>query len=189
MVNDPKTLYIEACRRPSDINEHLLTLATYAERCHHITELGTRYGTSATALCWGISQNPKTTRANRLKVVSYDISIYPGSNVVLAAFPGLFSREIGDSTKIDIEKTDLLFVDTVHTYRQVLTELTRHAPQVRKWIILHDTETFGRVGDDGGPGILKAIEEFLLANSDHWFTRDHFSNNNGLTILERRHAI
>ena len=54
-----------------------------------------------------------------------------------------------------------------------------------KYIIFHDTTTFGQVGEGGQyPGLNPAINEFLLDNDD-WFIKEIFTNNNGLTVLER----
>ncbi len=57
---------------------------------------------------------------------------------------------------------------------------------VRKWIILHDTETFGEKGEaESERGLNYAIREFLMANDD-WMELQRYTNNNGLTILQRR---
>jgi len=53
----------ERCRRPSDINEHLVTLRDLAANCAHVTEFGVRKGVSTFALLHG--------QPNRL--ISYDI--------------------------------------------------------------------------------------------------------------------
>jgi hypothetical protein len=69
--------------------------------------------------------------------------------------------------------------------------LTLHSPKVSRFIVLHDTETFGR-RDQGinsslpngtGPGLWPAVEELLAQGA--WCIREHYTNNNGLTILER----
>jgi hypothetical protein len=50
-----------------------------------------------------------------------------------------FEFKIADSLKEEIETTDLLFIDTYHTYIHCLLELEKHEKNVNKYIILHDT--------------------------------------------------
>ena len=105
---------------------------------------------------------------------------------------------IADSLKIDIKETDLLFIDTLHTYNQLLNELNLHSKNVKKYIILHDTITFGRRDEKiyshasnivkkekiNKAGLRTAMEDFLKNNSD-WKIEKDYKNNNGLTILKR----
>jgi len=78
----------------------------------------------------------------------------------------------------EIEPTDLLFIDTDHTYDQCSKELKKHSNKVKKFIILHDTLIFGAE-------LNKAIEEFLDKNRD-WMIRETCLNNNGLTVLAKK---
>lgn len=106
------------------------------------------------------------------------------------AFLGIdFEFVLGDTLKIQIPDTELLFIDTLHTYVQLSQELSLHANNVKKWIIIHDTESCGdytldSVGTKVG-GLKYAIEEFLDGNKD-WRMVKQYTNNNGLTILERK---
>ena len=103
--------------------------------------------------------------------------------------------------QIDIEETDLLFIDTLHRYGQLKLELKKHSSKCKKYIILHDTTTFGDVGETasklmidpvtGGmqliprKGLWPAVEEFLKENKN-WKLKERFTHNNGLTVLERK---
>lgn len=58
----------------------------------------------------------------------------------------------------DMEPTDLLLIDSLHTYQQALAEMQMHHHRVRRYIVLHDTETFGEIGEDGGRGLKTAVE-------------------------------
>src|SRR5262249_50913089 len=116
-----------------------------------------------------------------------------------------------DVLKIEIEPTDLLFIDTWHVYEQLKCELMLHAGKALRFIALHDTETFGELGEDPARvrlawsineavrrrvglrlfrgiarrrGLRPAVEEFL-GNHPEWRLAEHFENNNGLTILAR----
>jgi dolichyl-phosphate-mannose--protein O-mannosyl transferase len=99
-----------------------------------------------------------------------------------------------------IEETDLLFIDTLHTYAQLRGELAKHADRIRKngVIILHDTVTYGHQDEPiyphasplarptykGKSGLLMAIDEFIDANNK-WRIELIRQNNNGLTVLRR----
>jgi hypothetical protein len=89
-----------------------------------------------------------------------------------------------DVREVEIEPTDMLFIDTWHVYEQLKEELRLHADKVRKYIVLHDTTTYGQLGEtEGHAGLWPAVEEFL---SEGMFRlRQRYENNNGLTILER----
>lgn len=174
-------IYEEKCAVPSDINEHLPTLKDYASKCQTVTEFGVRSIVSTWAL---IAGRPR-------QVTSYDLNS-PGDKALrevrqIAQYAGvLFVFYQVDVLKTEIASTDLLFIDTYHTYTQLRAELERHAKWVRRWIILHDTETFGEKGEANEEnGLNYAIREFVKLN-DAWHYRDIFTNNNGLTILQRR---
>lgn len=94
-----------------------------------------------------------------------------------------FEFFVADTRECEIEETDLLFLDTWHTYAQVKSEL-RLAPQVRKFIVFHDTVLFGEVGSGGEEGIMRAIIEFLDDNKE-WMIVEDNKDGNGLMVIER----
>jgi len=162
---------------PSDINEHLPTLKRYAEKCEHITEMGVRWCVSSYAL---LAANPK-------RMVSYDIETHPNVAALkeAASIAGIdFNYIEADTNKVTIEETDLLFLDTEHSYRQLKSELTLHSDKVREYIIFHDTVTFANYRADGLGGLSQAIEEWSTDNPQ-WQLEEHFNNNNGLTVYKR----
>lgn len=169
--------YVAAISTPGDINEHLQALFDLADECEHVTEFGVRWGSSTTAFL-----------ASRAWLVSYDIAPHPAA---LHLFE--IARETGKQAKfieantltLDvIAGTDLLFIDTLHTYAQLRHELFTFHNSVLKYIALHDTVTFGQTGEDGGPGLILAVWEFLTTFPE-WRIKAHYTNNNGLTVLER----
>jgi glycosyltransferase involved in cell wall biosynthesis len=177
----PKTLeaarnaaYTRACATPSDINEHLPTLREMARTCTHVTEFGRGHGNSTIAF---ICAAPKT-------FISYDINPLQ-EDKMLDMLRGQSDVRLlkGDTVAIDIEPTELLFIDTHHTYEQMKIELLRHGEKAAKYIVFHDTTTFGINGYDGKQGILPAIKEWLVNNPFHIERELH--NNNGLLILKR----
>lgn len=182
---DLRNEYENACKTTSDINEHLPTLLKYAQECDHITEMGVRYGVSTKAFLYA---NPK-------KYVAYDLYIDPEINK-LFEYCKLNGKDYdyiqADVLKINIKKTDLLFIDTYHCYEQLSQELKLHSNKVRKYIVFHDTYTYGRNGESlssqsfpGTKGIMYAIEEFLETNPN-WTIVHNVDYNNGLTIIKRQ---
>jgi hypothetical protein len=172
-------LYEEFCNKKSDINEHLKTLKKYASEVDFVTEMGVRTARSTTGF---IAGRPHS-------LISYDLKKH--KNFPLEEYKK-FAKEAGvnfnfivcNVLQTNIQLTDLLFIDTYHSYSQLKRELKLHSNKVRKYIILHDTVTFGEKGEDGNkPGLLQAVNEFV--SSTEWKIKEHYENNNGLTILEK----
>jgi hypothetical protein len=169
-----ESCYDYVCRTPSDINEHCPTLYLMARQCSQVTEFGTGNGNSTIALL----------HAQRRKFVTYDRTIRPHVKC-LRAVAGRTDFEVreADVLLIDMERTDMLFIDTFHSYEQLSKELALHADKVSSYIVLHDTITFGQMGEDNGKGIWPAVED-LLARGE-FAVANHYENNNGLTVLRR----
>lgn len=180
--------YEEECNFKSDINEHLPVLKEYASKCETVTELGVRWIVSTWAF---LSSSAK-------KITSIDIvnpedwpAIGPSPNKTsvarnIAKCCGKdYEFILGDSLDIEIEETDLLLLDTLHRYDQLKEELDRHSDKVKKYLVFHDTMTYGQTGENGGEGILKAIYEFLQSNKN-WEIDAFKTNNNGLCILKKK---
>lgn len=178
-------LYESARMAPSDINEHVELLHDLALECDHVTEFGMRTGVSTVAL---LAAQPKV-------LVSWDIdwrAIVSQRAADLLWFAGAtnFQPRVGDTLSITTEPTDLLFIDTLHTGAQLKAELTRHVDpaqdRVRKYLVFHDTVTFGYVGEDGKPGLRAAIRWFQREFSfPLWELIEDRKNNNGLVVLKR----
>lgn len=171
-------LFRQAVEQPSDICGHLGRMRSLGEQCRRITEFGVRTGVSTAA--W-IAARPKT-------VVCYDIQRCAEVDVLekAAAAAGVkFSFHKQDVLDVTIESTDLLFIDTLHTYDQLRQELALHADRVRRYIVLHDTESFAESGEvPGTKGLRPAIAEFL-ADHPEWTVLERWTHNNGLTVLAR----
>lgn len=192
---------------PGDINEHIPTLIKYGSECNHITEMGVRWITSTWAFLGCVPE----------KLISYDMRnpstwgqggegenssiIQRGYNTIKEVYE--IANQIGVNYKfieanvldVEIEETDLLFLDTWHSYKQLKSELEKHISKARKYIVLHDTTTYAETDETNyevlgpewkaeGKGIWLAVEEFLNSN-DNWSLEKRYTNNNGLTILKR----
>jgi len=186
--------YQEKCSTISDINEHLPTLRKYAEECESVVEMGVRGIVSTWAF---LSAKPK-------KLISLDLS-HPSSfggnleEVIQLSLENGIEFEFVEKSSLEYEmpNADLLFIDTWHDYLQLKKEMFRHHSKVNKYIILHDTTTFGYIDesfyDEYGnsrpetnlpKGLYPAVDEFLFANKE-WRLWEKKSNNNGLTILKK----
>jgi hypothetical protein len=193
--------YLELCKTPSDINEHLPVLYDYATRCSTIVECGVRSVVSSYAFANALKSNPDA------RLFQVDLNWHDNIKAFQrhCASEGLRTSFYGMSDlECPLEKTDMLFIDTWHVYGHLKRELARWHSHVDKYIIMHDTlidaergETL-RVGwdpvrqskDTGIPvdeickGLQPAIDEFLGEHPE-WVVHAHYPNNNGLTILSR----
>ena len=178
----------------SDINEHLETFKRYAEECETVIEMGVR-GIVST---WGFMMG----KPKKLVGIDFDHPQNWGSDINevyrLAQENNIeYEFRLQNTLTCDIEECDLLFIDTWHDYLQLKQELYRHHSKVKKYIIFHDTVSFGfknellyedyssdRKETNLPKGLVPAIDEFLSKNDD-WFIYERFNNNNGLTILKR----
>lgn len=197
--------YRKACETLSDINEHLPLLHELGQQVASAAEFGVRGGASTRALL-----------AANCRLRSYDLEIDEEVRRLVDA-----ARRAGrdveyhqaDVLSLDIDETDLLFIDTLHTYGQLSRELQLHAAKARRYIVMHDTDTFGLTDEviiarprglaglrfrlrrsaakklqlivpAPRGGLLPAVLEFLATN-DSWRVKIHKTSNNGLTVLER----
>lgn len=174
--------FAKLCETPSDINEHLPLLRALASKCDHVTEFGVRDAFSTVAF---IAAQPEA-------LVSWDIdqaAILSPFVASISNFRGRtnFQPRVGNSLEIEIEETDLLFIDSLHTGRQIKYELERHWRKVKKFLVFHDTETFGDVGEDGNrPGIKDVIAWWRRTQSyPSWRPLLDLRNNNGMAVLQR----
>jgi len=170
--------YDWARTNPGDIYENVHVLYDLAQHCESVVEMGVRTGVSTRAFL-----------ASGVALTSYDVIL---EDNVARLFE--MARQLGSKAQyiqanvldIKIPSTDMLFIDTWHTYGQLRKELKLHGNQAQKYLIFHDTHTFGLSGEDGQDrrGLLSAIIEFVIANP-HWRFHTYRTNNNGLTVLER----
>ena len=166
--------YEDAVAEQSDISEHLPVLRRLASKCLHVTEFGVRTGNSTLALLAGLPKGGT--------LVSYDIN-----DCSSAVSDERWTFNQADTSKLNlIDTTDMLFIDTLHDYAQVVAEL-QHALAVRKYIAFHDTVLFGSNDESTGegPGIMLAVLEFMRDNK-RWVVQEAYGNNNGLLVLVKQ---
>jgi len=163
--------YQNACSSQTDIFKHLPTLRNLAKECNHVTEMGVRTGQSTRALL----VEPVILR-------SYDLYL---DNDVSKLFELARSADKdvqyiqADTLKLEIEETDLLFIDTEHTYEQLSAELELHHNKARKYIAFHDTDKpYAEV-------LLPAIIEFMIKHPE-WDFHYHSKECHGFTVIRRK---
>jgi hypothetical protein len=164
----------EALRPDSDIIEHLPKLRALASACKLVVEFGVFRGASSVALLLGCPGY----------VYSYDVRKQPEVDEIARASNGRWVFRLADSATAAIPACDMLWIDSWHTGEHLRAELDNHAHMVNRWIAMHDTETFGHRGEDGSPGLWGALQDWL-AEHPEWRLAEHYTNNNGFTLLER----
>ncbi len=191
--------YELSCLQPSDINEHIDTLRCLAKECSSVVEIGMRNMVSTWGLLQGLSENSLDSRS----YLGIDIALPPLETLNLAR---RLAKENGISfsflqtndMNVDIDFTELLFIDSLHTYCHLTYELEKFAPQIRKYIAMHDT-SWGNIDDPqyqgdyseypleydrSKRGLWLAIEDFLKRHPE-WILNERHLNNYGFTILKR----
>ena len=167
-----------------DLNDHVVYLAQLASKCDSVAEFsGRRESAIALLTCVGPIHSYNDEADDEIfKTVK---RIVAGTST-----PGvtrtLYSTRIGINRSLIQplpEPVDLLFLDTEHNGERVTAELDFHAKNVKRYIVFHDTELYGEVGDNGS-GMAAALEEWVEKNPE-WFVLHHTSRQYGLTVLCR----
>lgn len=179
-VNLIDTQYRVARDTPSDINEHVTRLYELALECDSVVEAGVRYVVSSWAFLLGCA-----CRGGRVDSYCWNhIKEIEDAQRICETAQVSWNFHAGDWLKAEIPETDLLFIDTNHYYSQLCEELRMHGGKARKYIVLHDTTSFGDVGQDGkAPGLWQAVQE--LCRCGTWKVLERKTNNNGLTVMGR----
>jgi cephalosporin hydroxylase len=200
--------YIEACYKPSDINELVPDLYKYAKECQSIIECGVSEGNSSWGLFKGLCDNSYENKT----FVQCDLPTkdcqYEATIKELCKMKNInhtfYRMSDLDIVFEDDVRFDLTFIDTWHIYGQLKRELNKYAPITTKYILMHDTQVDGEVGESiracsdmqeesrltGIPveeiakGLRYAIEEFLQ-NHPEWRIDLVKHNNNGIVVLKR----
>lgn len=135
------------CQTPSDINEHLPTLAQYASECSVVAEMGVSTIRSTWAFLKGLADSKEPGPKELFCVDIEDIFMgFVGHQANEAGIKLQFMKE--NSATVEFGKpVDLLFIDTWHVYGHLKRELAHHHENVRKYIILHDTQNDALLGE------------------------------------------
>lgn len=197
--------YVFFAHQPSDINEHLPRLLELSLECGSVAEMGVRGAVSTWAFLYGLCLAKKTTDKKQFVCIDLDAPTCLDQLCQLSHQCGIgFQFYKGDSATTTLPIVDMMFIDTWHVYAHLIRELEFHHNRVNKYIVLHDTEVDKFAGESirenhniqqkskssGYPeqdimkGLYFAINEFLETHPE-WSIKKHYTNNNGLTVLER----
>lgn len=168
--------YNQMLNMSSDIQYNLPILKYFAQQVNHATEFGVRSMISSWALLAGLKEKSGT-----LRLIDRDHPSIYGQNMEeiskQSKKEGVDLKFIeGDTLEIEIEPTDFLFIDTIHTKEQLSKELELHAVKVSKFIGFHDTESC--------PELKDVINDFLDKNK-HWSKVFEGKLSNGLIVIKK----
>lgn len=200
MEKDLKTKFESLIKEKSDINEHLETLRKLSSECEKVVELGVRGANSTVALILG---KPKRIDSFDLNEIPQELNGFLSGCSKNMSVDWRFHRENCLFTD-KITECDMMFIDTWHTFKQLSCELHLHSHKVKKYIVLHDTVTYGEVDENlrineqslGGDllefysklpekkGLMPSVQDFLT-NHKNWVIKKIYKNNNGLLVLEK----
>lgn len=209
MIEDAKNLlnsyYEETCKRSCDIQPYQSLLSEFAQKCSHVTEMGIgpfHLGLNSTwCLMHGLSNSDYDNSEKKYIAIDLDDAntniIHAGE--VLGNVDIDFKFIVSNSVEIEIEKTDLLFIDTDHRYQHLMKELKLHSPNVSKYIVIHDTsgkyeqwedwpyddESRGELRNSPEKyGLWPCVVDFLKENNE-WELLIRGEEANGMTVLQR----
>ncbi len=199
---DLNTLYQEHCNTLSDINEHIPILYQLSKNCSSAVEIGVRDMVATWGLLHGLSESSSSIKS----YTGIDLAYPPMKNFILAKQlskkNGISFNFIHDNDmNIKPVQADLLFIDSLHTYRHLSYELEKFSPAIRKYIAMHDTsEPWGDFDepsyvqsddfeypafiDTTKRGLWLAVEDFLNRHPE-WQLQERHLNNHGFTVLKR----
>ena len=200
--------YDEACYKVSDINELVPDLYKYAKECTSIIECGVSEGNSSWGLFKGLCENGNENKTFLQCDLPTKLCQYETTMKELCKMKNInhtfYRMSDLDIVFEDDVRFDLTFIDTWHIYGQLKRELNKYAPITNKYILMHDTQVDGEIGESlrvrsdideesrltGIPveeikkGLLFAINEFLESHNE-WKIDLVKQNNNGLIVLKR----
>lgn len=191
--------YMHHCTHISDIYEHIPVLKQLSKECESVIEIGVREAVSTWGILKGLAENKKTKKS----YLGIDLC-YPSCLLQLSSISEGVAVDFdfwkANDMEIDIPMTDMLFIDSLHTYCHLTYELETFSPKVRKYITMHDTSApWGNQDDDAYDGnyaeypthinkqkrgLWPAVEDFLSTHPE-WKLKERKMNNHGFTILER----
>lgn len=151
----------------------------YMKDCKSYMELGTHQGGTASAamLC----------KPEKVHLVDLDMSRYrkylepiatawcEENNIELSV------KESSSLSIATINMTDMLMIDSYHQADHMKKELDLHAPNVRKYILAHDTSVVnGRPNDS----LFRCLKEF--ADKNGWEVIEHGTTSVGYAVIAKK---
>jgi hypothetical protein len=196
--------YEAELRKTGNVEKHMPILFALASGFENITELGVHSVHSS----WALARAAADGAARGERVTYRALDIARDNRVgelegVMRGCPGVaFSFTEADDLLVEPWGSNFLFLDTWHTYKQLVRELAVWPPHVSHYIALHDTVLFAARDEDEGQasrrkeelfaglpakvGLDTALTEFLKTEEGkRWRIWEKYANQNGVTVLER----
>lgn len=178
-------IYSQVKSVPRDLNEHFPWIRDTVSKVAHVTAIVKRCEWDAAVLAGRpevyISHNSEFTNLQQLlhqAVKSAQSNGRPKTKEYTT-----HQKTLEELPSVEIEPTDLLILDTVHSADRVQLELQKHATKVRRWILVRGTAAFGlKAESGGGPGLEQGIGEFIATHKQWkrvWFAGQQY----GMTLL------
>ena len=178
---------------------HMPYIRSVAELCETATEFGVKWGCSTSSLLTGVE---KSLRSYDIQVWGRDQDTWNQLRVEAKRAGKEWTYIVQNVLDLDaLPETDIVLDDALHSYEFFRSWTGRYEPQVRNWIIIHDTEFFDHKGQRAyGPGekekkakgrdpesqrgLKDAIEDFIQDHPE-WGIVRHTKDSFGLTTLAR----
>lgn len=181
------TLY-KLFQEAAEKNNQLYTLLRFAARCDHVTAVTLNSYESVVAFL--AAKNSVIRVANLATVNSADVDIL---NNIASEFEVDLRIEMNNG---EIESTDLLYIDSPGEGNYRAMELSRYAPNVKKYILMPNTVLYAheaspkiQLADSVQPiGLVYGINHFLQLNDD-WFILEHDDLPPGMTVLVNKKNV
>ncbi len=174
---DMETWFAAASAGPNDFYVHMPALRDLAAKCDSVTEVSSWNKPALVAMAAGTTGT----------VVSYATGPKFDWPYYKRLLNGRFTGNVADQPG-SIDATDLLFIDTLHHADRVHQELTRYAPSVRKYLVIHCTkDPYGEIGEGGGPGVMPGVRRFLDGHRE-WTAIAHNHDCHGMIVLSKVEA-
>jgi hypothetical protein len=138
---------------------------------------------------------------HNVPVYSFDLKTNPVIQRLQAECPEWKFQQGDTLSGLEIPTCDLIFFDSLHTFTQLKRELALYGQKSLKYLVFHDTITFGIQAADGETGQYKdgwvrgkfypevhgirlAIDEFQIEHPE-WKIIYHSPESHGLLVLQR----
>lgn len=162
--------------KKTNLSEHTETILKYALNSETIIDAKTETGIMFRVLA-----------ASGKKITTYDKEFYPLIFNLIETYRSLKVDIVFKNTDIldsEIDSTDLLCINEINTNKELSEILLKFEEKINKYIIITNTEFYGFQGEDGKPGLLNSISQFLIIKPN-WKILETKKEGNGLTILQR----
>ena len=167
---DPKNHGEHYCAHHDMIKE-------FMSECESYKELGTHQGASAAAAL--------LAGAKEVHFVDHTLEKYNWQRHLFESYAECYEVNLNvyEMSSIDIDcavPTDMLMIDSLHTWDWAQKELNLHAPITKKYIILHDTTLVNGSPSTIWPGLVSWCEK-----NPEWRIKRRVLENVGATLVER----